>query len=837
MDTGEALVPGTVAGLVAPAVVDEAELRHALTTGALEVHYQPIVLMPGRAVIGFEALARLRDVDGRLVGPARFIAAAESAGLMGVLGHQVLDQAVARAAAWRTAESALATAYVGVNISPSQLERPQIVEEVTAVLEKHGLPASALVLEVTESTAASVWIRPVIERLSSFGIRIALDDFGTGFATLDTLRRIPAHVLKLDASFVDGVTREGADRAIVRVVADLAHSLGLSVVAEGVETEEQADALMRLGCPVMQGFLFAAGEADPVAAAGAVATRRSASSLPDLGLMIGRERWSADLDQATLAAARLLGGEDARHRGTVHALAVALARAACLDPRTVRATGRVAMVHDLARLRVDGVLPGLLGGDRRLTAVATAAEGLDCGEHGEHGEHGEQGERGERPEVPAPERLIEVDLVRAAVASVGRAAACDPSLGPEALTRGLLAEAQAVGGEMGGLLGAVAGALPAVVPFEELLQDLEQRSLGRRGMEDRLRSVFGITKVLGLQRETGELMRLALEEVRRIVGAASAAVERWERDADQLRCLVNVGDLAPGEVTFPTDETYSLADYVQIRRTMLTGLPYLCRVGDPTADKEAVALVESLGKQSSAAVPVYVDGRIWGQLWFATDHGEPPFEPRDLEMLMAVASLMGGVVVQAERLQAVDRMAFEDALTGVGNRRLVDDLLDRLAARQESVVLVLLDIDGLKEINDSRGHGAGDAAIRQVADALASGVLAWPDATLGRLGGDEFCVVLPGCTVPEARRLLKDGLTGLQADGGPEVSLGLARTGAAWAPRDLLAAADEDLYRAKRRAHSARARPNRRRSPQRSHHPAEEPSHVGAPGHRGAGDR
>ncbi len=178
-----------------------------------------------------------------------------------------------------------------------------------------------------------------------------------------------------------------------------------------------------------------------------------------------------------------------------------------------------------------------------------------------------------------------------------------------------------------------------------------------------MRSVFGITKVLSQSRDTRELMRVALEEARRIVGAASASVERWEREAKQLRCLVNVGSLAPGEVMFPTDEVYPLAEYAQARRTMLTGLPYIHRVDDPVADKDAIDLLSELGKYSSAAVPIYVDRRIWGQLWFSTDHGEPPFTAGDIEILMAVATLMGGVVVQAENLQRVDRLAFEDALT------------------------------------------------------------------------------------------------------------------------------------------------------------------------------
>jgi diguanylate cyclase (GGDEF)-like protein len=275
---------------------------------------------------------------------------------------------------------------------------------------------------------------------------------------------------------------------------------------------------------------------------------------------------------------------------------------------------------------------------------------------------------------------------------------------------------------------------------------------------------------------------------------------------------VNVGSLSPSEETFPEDEVYPLADFAQARRTMLTGLPYIHRVDDPAVDTDAINLLTELGKYSSAAVPIYVDRRIWGQLWFATDYGEPPFEAGDIEILMSVATLMGGVVVQAENLQRVDRMAFEDALTKVGNRRLVDDALDRLSAGGKKAVVALLDLDRLKEINDAEGHASGDAAIRDVADTLSEWVAPFPKAIVGRLGGDEFCVVLPNFHLEDAAQLIHDALAQLKARGGPSVSMGLAISGSApWAPRDLLAAADEELYRAKRAAHARADQIDRRR--------------------------
>jgi diguanylate cyclase (GGDEF)-like protein len=775
--------------------MDAQAIAAAMDRDALEIHYQPIVMLPSRQVLGFEALVRLRDLDGTLVPPADFIPVAEESGLIVDLGHQVLRRAVAEAARWRAGPTALATATISVNIAPAQLEQQDIVDVVTAVLTEHDVPGSALILEITESVATSPGIRATIEELSALGIRVALDDFGTGFATLETLRRFPVQMLKLDRSFVAGVTREGTDRAIIRVVIQLAASLGLSVVAEGIETEEQATAVLELGCAAMQGYFFARPAADPQVAADAVAAGGAGPWLPERE---GPDRWPIELEGAVIAAARLLGVSDSNHRGAVHAVAIALARAAQLDEQNVRAVGRLALVHDVRRLLVDGALPLVLGADERLLALATPTE------------------------PPAADGPLEVVLVRIAVGVVERWVAIDCELGRPALVSALVQEAElAIETSLAGtadpglaaLLVTVAEAPPEITPFVDIMDDLDRRRMGRRGMEERMRSVFGITKVLSQSRDTRELMRVALEEARRIVGAASASVERWERDTNQLRCLVNVGSLAPTEEMYPENEVYPLADFAQARRTMLTGLPYIHRVDDPAVDVDALNLLNELGKYSSAAVPIYVDRRIWGQLWFATDHGEPPFEAGDIEILMAVATLMGGVVVQAENLQRVDRMAFEDALTQVGNRRVVDDVLQRLSARGEPAVVVLLDLDRLKEINDLHGHASGDAAIQDVADTLSEWVGTFPNATVGRLGGDEFCVVLPDCEPEVAQQLIEDALEQLHDRGGPSVSMGLAATGPApWAARNVLAAADDELYRAKRAAHARADRADRRRS-------------------------
>ncbi len=753
-------------------------LSDALDAGGLEVHYQPIVVLPSRQVIGFEALARLRDSAGTLLPPASFIPAAERCGLIVPLGLQVLRLAVAEAARWRAGSTSLATATISVNIAPPQLEQPDLLDVISGVLSEFDLPGSVLVLEITESVATSPTVRPVLEQLASLGIRIALDDFGTGFATLENLRRLPVQILKLDRSFVAGVALAGADRAIVRAVVNLADSLGLSVVAEGVETEEQAEALLLLGCPVLQGYLFARPQADAEAAARQV--RSTVGGLPPQHLRGAEpERWPVLLDGAVLSAARLLDTYESPHRGAVHAVACALARDLSFSQESVRVVGRLALVHDVSRLAVDGKLPGPLAAEPLLRALA-------------------------RNHSRSPR---EVEVVRAAVDAVDLARGVDPGLGPAALAVGLR-EAAAVrkaGGQpFAELLRQLAEAPPEAHSAAEVLDDFERRRMGRRGIEDRLRSLVGITRVLSSARDNRELLRTALEEVRRIVGAASASLEQWERESGQLRCLVSVGQLGPGEVTFPENEVYALSEFAQARRTLLTGLPYLHTVDDPDADPEAVELLRTLNKYSSAAVPVYLEARMWGQIWLSTDFGEPPFRAGDVELLLSVATLMGSVVVQAENLERVGRAAFEDALTRVGNRRVVDDAIERLSATNTPTAAVLLDVDLLKQINDTEGHASGDQAIRRLADALSHEVAAWPGGVVGRLGGDEFCVLLPHCSESTAEEMIGDALRSLASAGGPAVSMGVTEVRPPWAPRDLLFAADTELYASKNRARSER---------------------------------
>ena len=231
------------------------DLRERLDAGALMVHYQPVLDTATGAIVAVEALARLRGIDGRTVPPSEFIDAAELSGLIERLGSLVLQQACADVAKIRREHPAL---RVSVNVSLRQLADATTATVVLGALSDAGLPADALTLEITETTVLSaVPNAPIVIRaLADAGVQIALDDFATGHASLELLRIVHADEMKIDRTLVQGVASAGVDHDIVATLIDLAHRRGLRVVAEGVETIEQADALARLGCDQLQGFLY-----------------------------------------------------------------------------------------------------------------------------------------------------------------------------------------------------------------------------------------------------------------------------------------------------------------------------------------------------------------------------------------------------------------------------------------------------------------------------------------------------------------------------------------------------------------------------------------------------
>ncbi|MCG7568459.1 EAL domain-containing protein [Pseudoalteromonas sp. CNC9-20] len=231
-------------------------LREALEQNALEVHYQPKFDLNTNHIIGVEGLVRLRGADGKLISPAQFIEYAEESGLIYRLGEQVLEQCCRDAKTWLDAGHAQ---KVAVNISAKQFSDSALVDTVAAILEKTQLPSRYLELEVTESALIDSYEQTVtqLQSIADMGVSIALDDFGTGYSSLSYLRLFPLNVLKIDQSFVRDMLAEPQALDIVTAIIDLANSLGLEIVAEGIETEPQAKKLRSLGCGIGQGYLLA----------------------------------------------------------------------------------------------------------------------------------------------------------------------------------------------------------------------------------------------------------------------------------------------------------------------------------------------------------------------------------------------------------------------------------------------------------------------------------------------------------------------------------------------------------------------------------------------------
>jgi len=234
----------------------EGRLRQALQNDELVVHYQPLIALETNQIRGAEALLRWQHPELGLVAPGEFISLAELSGLIVPIGQWVLRKACAQAREWR--DRGFPHFSVAVNLSPRQFQQADLVFQVTDALERADLPASALDLEITESNAmqnAEVTISTLSD-LKTLGVRISMDDFGTGYSSLNYLKRFPIDRIKIDQSFVRDVTQDPDDAAIATAVIAMAHSMQLSVVAEGVETEEQL-AFLRLNlCDEMQGYLF-----------------------------------------------------------------------------------------------------------------------------------------------------------------------------------------------------------------------------------------------------------------------------------------------------------------------------------------------------------------------------------------------------------------------------------------------------------------------------------------------------------------------------------------------------------------------------------------------------
>ena len=243
----------------------EMDMRQGLKRSEFELHYQPQLHLASGLLVGFEALLRWRRVNGDVMMPAQFIALAEESGLIVELGEWVVREAARQIASW--VAQGLEPVPVAVNVSARQCLDRHIVEVVGDALASTGINPALLKIEITESTAMTDADHAIalFDEVRALGVRISVDDFGTGYSSLSRLKRFPIGELKIDRSFVQHMTTDTNDAAIVRATIALAHGLGLHVVAEGVETQEQKMFLTYHDCDVVQGFLY--GRPQPAALA------------------------------------------------------------------------------------------------------------------------------------------------------------------------------------------------------------------------------------------------------------------------------------------------------------------------------------------------------------------------------------------------------------------------------------------------------------------------------------------------------------------------------------------------------------------------------------------
>lgn len=254
----------------------ETDLRRAVDLREFEVAYQPIVRLDTRSISGFEALVRWRHPKHGIISPADFISLAEDTGLIYAIDHLVLEEACMQVNRWQAIYNTNNTDQLtlNINISGKHFGQAMLPGQISRALEESGLPSSALNVEITESALMdnpSV-AEDILKQLKNLGTSICIDDFGTGYSSLSYLQRFPIDVVKVDRSFINDVEGDIDSQAIVRTVFSLGNSLGLKIVAEGVETPEQLAFLESEGCRYVQGFLFykpmSAAEVDDILAQG-----------------------------------------------------------------------------------------------------------------------------------------------------------------------------------------------------------------------------------------------------------------------------------------------------------------------------------------------------------------------------------------------------------------------------------------------------------------------------------------------------------------------------------------------------------------------------------------
>jgi diguanylate cyclase (GGDEF)-like protein len=315
-----------------------------------------------------------------------------------------------------------------------------------------------------------------------------------------------------------------------------------------------------------------------------------------------------------------------------------------------------------------------------------------------------------------------------------------------------------------------------------------------------LRALLRISEAVLRAHYFDEVLEVIAEQARTALSAASLSICRWEPDRAALRVLVNVGDLAAHERRWPQDDYYEVATYSNINTLLRHGVSYTFSLDDDDCPPESREALTRLGKEAELAVPVMVGDEMWGVIW-ATGSGGRRFDSGDMQLLQAIAAHTAVAIGRSELLTTVWRYAFEDPLTGIANRRAIDQHMAEIDWETAYPVALLCDLDGFKRVNDRDGHPAGDQLLCDVARELHRLTGTIDGAVAGRLGGDEFCVLLPDATLASAQVFAMDATKAIRDAVDTDVSLswGAAAAGPdVGNGNDLLAAADAALMESKR---------------------------------------
>lgn len=345
----------------------------------------------------------------------------------------------------------------------------------------------------------------------------------------------------------------------------------------------------------------------------------------------------------------------------------------------------------------------------------------------------------------------------------------------------------------------------------------------------RLRAVVELAQAMAAAHTPRESAHAAAQGVRQALGGSFAAISKWERELGKLRVLVNTGELAEGEEEFPDDESYPVHEFPEIVGFLHEQWagggepsawvetaegpppppPWLAEegpAGGGGGNRQRMAALRRRGRGCCVVAPIVLHGRAWGELYVARRTGEPVFGRADADFASVLAAVTAAGIAQTERLAEARRLAFTDALTGLANRRAVDMRLDEaleLHRRDEVVVsLVVCDLNGLKRVNDSRGHAVGDRLLERFGSVLSLCGAMLPGTLAARLGGDEFCLLAVGPPADEVVKVAGELCDRAgELDLGEGVAVGVASTGDQIGPvrsaRRLFRLADAAQYKAK----------------------------------------